>query len=196
MTQRMPVVAVVGRTNVGKSTLFNQIAGRHRSIVDDALGVTRDRNYAVIKRFTQPFSLVDTGGLIGEEDRDLAKSIRIQAEIAIAEARLILAVFDGDSGPHPHDQEVVNLLRQTGKPVLWVVNKCEKPAVRERAAEFYGMGLDAVWPVSAAHNLGMRELLAELSGRLKLDELPAASETGVDDAPIRIALIGKPNVGK
>ena len=196
MTRKIPVVAIVGRTNVGKSTLFNQITGRRRSIVDDAEGVTRDRNYTLVKKFLFPFTLVDTGGLIGEEDQTLAKSIRAQAEIAISEADLILAVLDGLHGPHPHDEEVVSLLRQSRKKTLWLANKCEKESAAARAGEFYGLGIDNILAISAAHNQGIGRLLQAISKELELDEVrPTPSETEPPSA-LRVAIVGKPNVGK
>jgi len=196
MTRKMPAVAIIGRTNVGKSTLFNQLLGRHRSIVADAHGVTRDRNYAIVKKFIQPFSLIDTGGVIGEEDQALAKSIRTQTEIAIAEADLIIAVFDGLHGPHPHDVEVVSLLRQSAKPALWVINKCEKPAVVERSGEFYKFGMDHIFPVSAAHNLGIHQLLQEISKQLALEQISTVEQAPPPSPLLRVAVVGKPNVGK
>jgi GTPase len=196
MGRRIPVVAIVGRTNVGKSTLFNQITGRHRSIVDNVSGVTRDRNYALVKKFLYPFTLVDTGGLIGEEDEQLAKSIRTQSELAISEADLILAVLDGLHGPHPHDEEVVNLLRQAGKPIVWVVNKCEKPEVELRASEFFGLGIDGLAAVSAAHNKGIHQLLDTIRTKLNLDQLASSEDAAPPPDLIRVAIVGKPNAGK
>ncbi len=190
---RIPLVAIVGRTNVGKSTLFNLFTGRRLAIVEDFPGVTRDRCYAVVKREKATFRLIDTGGLFGEEENSFTQSVREQAQIAIAEADLVLAIFDGLSGPHPDDPQVVDLLRRADKPVFWVINKCEKPSTEEAAVEFYGLGIsENIFPISAAHNQGVPELFAAMKSVLAEH---AAGE--VDEDPgIKIAIVGKPNVGK
>lgn len=195
MGGNIPVVAIVGRTNVGKSTLFNAIAGRRVSIVDDSHGVTRDRNYSLVTRHGSPFTLIDTGGLIGEEESELQQAVRVQAEVAIREADLILAVLDGVYGPHPNDSDVVELLRLCGKPVLWVVNKCEKPSNELQSGEFYSLGLENLVCVSAAHKVGLDNLIAAIREKLDLDPEGAPPERD-GNRPIRVALLGKPNVGK
>jgi GTP-binding protein len=216
MKRGVPIVAIVGRTNVGKSTLFNALIGRRISIVEDVPGVTRDRHYATVNWGGKSFSLVDTGGLVGAREGDeLHESVRAQAEIAIEESDLVLAVFDGLAGPHPGDDEVVDLLRRSGKKVLWTVNKCEKPGTAESASEFYNFGIDEFTTVSAAHRLGIQLLAGKIMETLGLgapaasrEEAEQAEGTGEsrEDAPpheeaegsgeIRVAVIGKPNVGK
>jgi GTP-binding protein len=194
---KVPVVAILGRTNVGKSTLFNAIVGKRLSIVEDSPGVTRDRRYILVEKHDVPFTLVDTGGVIGDEDQELEGLIRHQAEVALHESDLIIAVFDGLEGVSPLDREVVELLRLSGKPVLWVVNKCEKEATQNSSADFFELGCDSVITISAAHKIGMRELMETLSKTLK--ELGASSATlpEVDvSGVIKVAFVGKPNVGK
>jgi GTP-binding protein len=196
MTRKIPAVAIVGRTNVGKSTLFNAIAGRRVAVVEDTPGVTRDRNYLVIGRHGFPFTLIDTGGLIGEESSGLEEAVRLQSDLAIKEADLILAVFDGLAGPQPHDADVVDNLRRSGKTVIAVVNKCEKPATAELAAEFYTLGLDDLVFVSAAHRIGIQQLIATIREHLNIREEDQFEEREPLKEAIRVAILGKPNVGK
>ncbi len=197
MAKRIPLVAIVGRTNVGKSTLFNAIARRKISIVEDLPGVTRDRVYTYVNHFGAPFSLIDTGGLAGEQEKSLATSVRLQTSIAIQESDLVICVFDGVQGVHPYDEEVVKLLRASEKPILWVVNKCESPTVAQLSGDFYKLGIDEPFPVSAAHHQGVKELVAKIKQSLNLkDPTPEESEQPREKLPIRVAIIGKPNVGK
>lgn len=204
MAKRIPTVAIIGRTNVGKSSLFNAIVGRTASIVEDAPGVTRDRHYAYVSRFGYPVTVIDTGGFVGEEEENaLHPAVREQCEIAIAEADLIICLFDGLHGVHPLDAEVVDYLRRSPKPVLWVVNKTEKPVSKEQAAEFYSLGLDSVINISAAHNEGVKLLMEQVRETLKVPLLPEVQDqTHVEissqpqDDIIHVALLGRPNVGK
>ncbi len=199
MTRAIPNVAIVGRTNVGKSTLFNAFAKRRIAIVEDRPGVTRDRNYTLIKHYGPSFTLIDTGGLVGEEDgsatREMLDSVREQTQIAIEQSDLVLVIFDGISGPQPHDADVVDLLRCSGKPVLWVVNKSEKPLAEVFAAEFYALGIDEFHCVSATHRMGLKELAEAIQGKLGEREVEPEQEKGVD-LTIRVAVLGRPNVGK
>jgi GTP-binding protein len=222
----MPTVCIVGRTNVGKSTLFNALAGRRKAVVKDQPGVTRDRYYEVVTRFDFPFNLVDTGALVGEENIALHESVRAQSELAIRQSDLVIVVFDGLHGLHPLDSEVVDLIRQIGKPAIYVANKCEKPSAAMTSAELYSLGLDQIIPLSAAHRRGIRDLIAAMADILKPAELSLANsqdEDGFDpeaectfddsteEVPeqpedvheeepaaqkINLAIIGKPNVGK
>lgn len=194
MTAKIPTIAIVGRTNVGKSTLFNALAGRELAIVEDSPGVTRDRNYTLVRRFGSPFTLIDTGGLFGEEKTELIASVKAQTEAAIEEADLILVVFDGVAGPQPADEEVVQMLRRGQKPCLWVVNKCEREVTEGASAEFYSLGVDDLFLVSAAHRKGIKELGKVLLQRLGLSDEPTAPKD--PNEPLRVAIIGKPNVGK
>lgn len=256
---QIPLVAIVGRTNVGKSTLFNALIGRRTSVTEDSPGVTRDRSYGTVNSFGVMFRLIDTGGLVGEEDDQLHSSVQMQTRLAIQEADAIIVVFDGIAGVHPLDHLVMDELRQTKKPIVWVANKCEKEVNKVAASEFYALGIDDIIPISAAHREGLRALvrrLAELVGplpagtrestkkgkgakrgrdeinlkdliaaesseqssstsastknghedgdisELDLAELSAeegaqtSGENSINATPIRVAVIGRPNVGK
>lgn len=165
----LPTVCIVGRTNVGKSTLFNAIVGRRMAVVKDQAGVTRDRYYELVTRHDFPFTLIDTGALVGEEDLVLHEAVRQQTALAMQQSDLIIVVFDGLHGLHPLDSEVVDLVRQMEKPTIYVANKCEKPSAAMTATELYGLGLDEIIPLSAAHRRGLRDLLG------KMEELVGSS---------------------
>ncbi|MCI5836783.1 MAG: ribosome biogenesis GTPase Der [Veillonellaceae bacterium] len=188
-----PLVAVVGRPNVGKSTLFNAIINKRISIVEDVPGVTRDRIYYDAEWLGNEFTLIDTGGiefLVPEADR-IAVGTRAQAQLAILEADVILLVCDGRTGITADDEQVANLLRSAGKPVLPVVNKIDSPAQEMNTYEFYNLGLGDPWPVSAANRLGLGDLLDEVVRLFPTHTLDPA-----EDALVHIALVGRPNVGK
>lgn len=193
--KRTPVVSIVGRTNVGKSTLFNGILKKRQAIVEDVPGVTRDRNYSLVSHYATPFVLVDTGGLAGEEQNPFRLSVRTQTLTAIQESDLVLVVFDGLHGVHPLDQDIVELMRRSGKPVFWVVNKCEKKDTQLSANEFYGLGIEDMSSVSAAHRIGVRELVKKIEALINRPTDIAALEAQ-DLSAIRVAILGKPNVGK
>lgn len=187
----LPLVAIIGRANVGKSTLFNRLTQSAQALVDDRPGVTRDRLVGMVTRDDHAFFLVDTGGLTSGDD-ELGEQVRLQAEAAVAEADLILLVMDGKEGPQAGDDEVVAYLRATGKPVMLVVNKVDHPGREAHLPDFYRFGLDPLYPVSAAHKIGLSHLLDDLVSRLPpVVELPEEGE-GV----IRVAVVGRPNVGK
>ena len=210
----IPTVAIVGRTNVGKSSLFNALVRKSVAIVEDYPGVTRDRRYGVVQEEYGIYRLVDTGGFLGEDDNPLQHSVRQQAELAIAESHLVIVVFDGMQGPSPLDSEMVEIIRKSKKEVLWVVNKCEKPENQGAAVEFYQLGIEEVIPLSAAHRWGVSELRGRIREALGLDDANRwsqplaeveASEDGVEDEEaensadpklIKVALVGRPNVGK
>jgi GTP-binding protein len=197
MSRKIPVVAIIGRTNVGKSTLFNALAKRRIAIVEDSPGVTRDRNYTLIKTYGAPFGLIDTGGLVGEDEeqvKGMSQLVRAQADMAIQDCDLVLVVFDGLHGPHALDHEVVDHIRRSGKPVLWVVYKCEQPLNEVLSAEFYTLGLDELHCVSAAHRDGLQDLGNAISAKLGISGLKPSTEE--DEKHIRIAVVGRPNVGK
>jgi GTPase len=186
----LPLVAIVGRANVGKSTLFNRLTQTTQALVDDQPGVTRDRLFGTVTWDDRTFLLVDTGGLTGGID-ELGDLVRRQAEVAVAEADVILLVMDGKEGPQPSDEEVVDYLRATGKPVLLVVNKIDHPGREDVLPDFYRFGLDPLYPLSAAHKIGLSALLDDL-----VQLLPPAVEAPAEEEAIRVAVVGRPNVGK
>ncbi len=187
-----PIVAVVGRPNVGKSTLFNRLAGERISIVQDTPGVTRDRIYADAEWLNRKFTLIDTGGMeIGSEEI-IQRQILQQAEIAIETADVILFVTDVKTGVTDDDRQVANLLRRTKKPVVLAVNKVD--SVKRDTMdiyEFYELGIGDPLPVSAGQALGLGDMLDEM-----VKHFPENTGTDEDDDAIKVAIIGKPNVGK
>ena len=185
-----PLVAIIGRANVGKSTLFNRLTRSSQALVADIPGVTRDRHYATLTWDDHSVLLVDTGGLVGGEE-ELSGMVRQQAESAIEEADAILLVVDGRQGPQTGDAEVVDYLRRTAKPILLVVNKIDLPALEDRLPEFYQFGLENLYPVSATHGLGLSTLLEALG-----QVLPQPRELPAPAPGIRVAIVGRPNVGK
>ena len=191
---RLPVVAVVGRPNVGKSTLFNRLTGSRKAIVRDTPGVTRDRIHGVCEFGGWRATVVDTGGLDTTSQEPLATQVRQQILAAIAEADALVFVVDGREGLTALDQEVARLLRRVSKPVLVAVNKVDARGQEAALAEVYGLGMDPVLPVSAEHGRGVAELIEALAARLPA---PAASGAATDETgPLRIAVVGRPNVGK
>jgi GTPase len=202
-----PVVALVGRPNVGKSTLFNRLAGAPLAIVDDVPGTTRDRLFSEAEWTGIPFHIIDTGGIdpsTGGKDplsigsADYIQQIRSQAEIAIQEADVILFVTDAPSGVTPADKEVAQILRSKQKkvdgvaypPVIVVVNKVDNDKLRDQVSQFYELGMGDPYPISALHGLETGDLLDHL-----VKTFPAMDEEEEDDSP-KIAIVGKPNVGK
>lgn len=192
--ERLPLVALVGRPNVGKSTLFNRFVGERRAVVEDRAGTTRDRLIAVAEWNGCRFRLVDTGGMQPAHGDVIDVAVQDQAKIAVANADLIILVVDAATGPNPGDAEVAQLLRKSGKPILLAANKADN-IERERAAnEFSSLGFDAVYPVSAQHGLGSGDLLDVLVERLR--SLPPESGQPAREGDITIAIVGRPNVGK
>ncbi len=187
----LPSVVIIGRPNVGKSTLFNKLIGRRQAIVGDEPGITRDRHYGVVEWLGRGFELADTGGIVPDEDAIIPANIFKQASFAIESAALLLWVVDAREGVTPLDEEVARCLRATGKPIFVVANKVESDSVRAAASEFYRFGFDALFPVSAEHGLGAAELLDEI---LAFTNAPAAAPPPPER--IRVAVIGRPNVGK
>ena len=186
-----PLVAIIGRPNVGKSTLFNKILGAKVAIVDDVPGVTRDRNYADATYRTRKFRLVDTGGLDLSSSDSMLTLIRRQSELAIAEADILIMLLDGRSGLTPPDHEVVKLLRGVTKPLFYAINKIDTPKSEPLLADFYKLGADELYPISAEHGLGVAELLDAL-----YPLLPATEESDELQQLPRVAIVGRPNVGK
>ena len=184
-----PTIAIVGRPNVGKSTLFNRIAGERISIVEDTPGVTRDRIYATGEWIGKEFSIIDTGGIdLGDEP--FMDQIRHQAEIAIEEADVIIFVGSGQEGVTDADELVARILFKSNKPVILAVNKVDNPEMRNEIYEFYSLGLGDPYPVSGSHGLGLGDVLDEAVRHFSTEIEP--EEEGV----IKFSLIGRPNVGK
>ncbi|WP_096516429.1 ribosome biogenesis GTPase Der [Clostridium perfringens] len=186
-----PIVAMVGRPNVGKSTLFNKLAGKRISIVQDTPGVTRDRVYAESEWLNRKFTMIDTGGIEPESSDIIVKQMRRQAQIAIEMADVIVFVVDGKEGLTAADQEVAQMLRKSKKPVVLVVNKIDRLALEENSYEFYNLGIGDPITISASQGLGLGDMLDEV---VKYFNDPSEDEE--DNEYIRIAMIGKPNVGK
>ena len=192
MPTSLPLIAIVGRPNVGKSTLFNRLIGQRRSIVTDEPGITRDRIYGVLNWHGRSYEVVDTGGIIPGEETEIPVRIFEQAQIAIETAVLVLFVTDGRSGITPPDQELIRLLRRTSKPIFLVVNKIDSEKQAPEVSEFHRLGLDQVFPISAEHGRGFTELLDQIA-----ISVPVPQENEEDAAKeIRVAIIGRPNVGK
>jgi GTP-binding protein len=192
MPSSLPLIAIVGRPNVGKSTLFNRLIGQRRSIVTDEPGITRDRIYGVIHWDRRAYEVVDTGGIVPGEETEIPVRIFEQAQVAIGAAALILFITDGRSGITPPDQELIRLLRRTGKPMFVVVNKIDSEKQASEVAEFHRLGVDHVFPISAEHGRGFTELLDQIA-----ISVPVPKENEEDAArEIRVAIIGRPNVGK
>lgn len=184
-----PIVVIVGRPNVGKSTLFNRITKSHTAITESIPGVTRDRNYLDAEWDDKHFIIVDTGGFYPEPIDDIWLQVREQALFAIDEADVIIHLLDGKDGLVPSDMEIARLLRESGKKVLWAVNKIDGPTRDERMYDFYPLGTDDLYAVSAVTGYGYDDLMDKL-----VSLLPAYAEEETDYP--RIAIVGRPNVGK
>lgn len=185
-----PVLAIVGRPNVGKSTIFNRIVGERIAIVEDKPGVTRDRIYSSGEWLQHEFYIIDTGG-IEISDEPLLEQMRYQAELAIEEADVICFTVNGREGLTAADEEVVQILHRSKKPVVVAVNKMDDPSMHEKLYEFYSLGIGDVFPVSGSHGLGLGDLLDQIASYFPADE-----EDPYDEDTIRMSLIGRPNVGK
>ncbi|MBT2693258.1 ribosome biogenesis GTPase Der [Bacillus sp. ISL-55] len=185
-----PVVAIVGRPNVGKSTIFNRIVGERISIVEDIPGVTRDRIYSSAEWLTHDFNIIDTGGIdLGDEP--FLDQIRQQAEIAIDEADVIIFLVNGREGVTSADEEVAKILYRSNKPVVLAVNKIDNPDMRDMIYDFYALGFGEPFPISGSHGLGLGDLLDEAAKHFPKDKVDE-----YDKDAIKFSLIGRPNVGK
>ena len=189
-----PVVAIVGRPNVGKSTLFNRILGRNFAIVEDMPGVTRDRNYAEAEWDNKRFLLVDTGGLEPDTDDPMYSMMQDQTTLAVEEADIIIFLLDGKQGLLPADIEVSHRLRASGKPVIYAVNKVDGAKHEGLITDFYRLGIDTLYPLSAQHGPGFSDLMDELS-RMLPESMSGSQDNEPADIP-RISILGRPNVGK
>ncbi|MFQ3587503.1 MAG: ribosome biogenesis GTPase Der [Fimbriimonadaceae bacterium] len=191
MSTKLPTVVIVGRPNVGKSTLFNRIVGRRIAVVEDQPGVTRDRLYAEAEWQGKRFRVVDTGGILFDDDDPLVEQIRVQAQVAMEEADVILFLTEATSGLHGDDQTLADRLRAVQTPIYIVVNKADNPNREQYAGEFYGLGLGKVFPISSLHGRGVADLLDEIVG-----VLPEGQPIEGEHDEIRLAIVGRPNVGK
>ncbi|WP_227395266.1 ribosome biogenesis GTPase Der [Jeotgalibacillus aurantiacus] len=190
MAKAKPVVAIVGRPNVGKSTIFNRIVGERVSIVEDTPGVTRDRIYSSAEWLTHDFNIIDTGGIdIGDEP--FLEQIRQQAEVAIDEADVIIFMTNGREGVTSADEHVAKILYKTNKPVVLAVNKVDNPEMRDQVYDFYSLGFGEPYPISGSHGLGLGDLLDAAA-----EHFGTRDEEDYGEEVIKFSLIGRPNVGK
>ena len=191
MNQKLPSIVIVGRPNVGKSTLFNRLTGSRRSIVTDEPGITRDRIYGTGAWLGRPFEIVDTGGLLPDDRAAIPREILKQAHAAIDDATALVLVVDARAGATPLDMELARRLRRTGKPFVVAVNKVDTQRLQDLAAQFYEIGAE-VFPLSAEHGLGVDTLLDTLTR-----DFPRTEDGGAPENPeVQVAIIGRPNVGK
>jgi GTPase len=193
--RRLPVLALVGRPNVGKSTLFNRITGERKAIVHDLPGVTRDRNYGTAEWADRKFLVIDTGGFEPAAQSALKKQVQEQTRLAIEEADVIVFLFDGKAGLHPIDRDAVDELRKVRKPVFYAANKIDSAARESGLYEFFALGVDEILPVSAEHGLGVTEVLDRVVKSFP-EETETETETEAESRPLAIAVVGRPNVGK
>lgn len=190
---KKPIVAIIGRPNVGKSTFVNRLAGARHSIVDDAPGVTRDRKYFDVQWLDKIFTVIDTGGIVPSDEDDIPVNIFAQAKIACEEADKIIFMTDGKDGVTPIDEDIANILRRSDKPIYLAVNKIDSIDRNAYTAEFYSLSLGEPYPISALHGSGG---VGDLLDAVTADFETPAEEEDVENRPIRIAIVGKPNAGK
>ncbi len=206
MASTLPRIVILGRPNVGKSTLFNRLCGQRRALVGDEPGMTRDRLYALAEWLGKPFEVIDTGGIIPTDKELIPVEILRQAKKAIEEAAHLILVVDGREGVVPLDEELAQLLRRTGRPLSLAVNKVDAEQHAPLSAEFHRLGIKDVFPISAEHGLGVDDLLDHITADFpsaptstdeKTETTPAdESVVGSAEYPINVAIIGRPNVGK
>ncbi|RAV18541.1 ribosome biogenesis GTPase Der [Paenibacillus contaminans] len=186
-----PTIAIVGRPNVGKSTIFNRMVGDRQAIVEDKPGITRDRLYGTGEWFGKAFNVIDTGGIEIDGEDEILRAVKVQAELAIEEADVIVFMVDGKAGITPADEEIGQLLFRSGKPVVLGVNKIDNIKMQEEIYEFYSLGFGDPIPISGAHGIGMGDLLDAA-----MVHFPELEDEEYGEDFIKIAVIGRPNVGK
>ena len=187
-----PVVALLGRPNVGKSTFFNRLTGSRQALVDDMPGVTRDRKYGEASWDDVDFTLVDTGGFLSSDSDYFAEDIKEQLDIVIMQADLLVFILDGKEGLTPYDKELAIELRKASKPIFYLINKTESGKQKDELYEFYSLGIDKFYPIAAEHGIGVGDFLDDM-----VKALPSESATeDIEDKGIKIAVVGRPNVGK
>ena len=200
VAEPLPILAIVGRPNVGKSTLFNRLCGQRRAIVEDQPGITRDRIYEVVEIGDRRFLLVDTAGLEGDPRNDLDTAVQRQVRVALDEADAILFVVDGQAGLLPEDETIARELRRGDRPVALIVNKIDDPRHETRLAEFHRLGFEPLWAVSAEHGRGAWDALDAVADALPAPDIPVGAPAppvrSESEADIGVALVGRPNVGK
>jgi len=202
MPQALPTVVIVGRPNVGKSTLFNRITGERRAIVGDEPGITRDRNHGFAEHLGRPFEVIDTGGIIVDDREYIPGQILRQAETALNTAAKIILLTDGRAGITAADRDLAAFVRRLGKPVVLAVNKADTAAREDLAHEFYELGIPDVFPVSAEHATGVDALLDHVTAGFAAPPAtdaaaaPAEENANASQESIKVAIIGRPNVGK
>jgi GTPase len=195
-SEHRPVVTILGRPNVGKSTLFNRLIGKRLAIVENIPGVTRDRNYVECSYQDRSFILVDTGGLDPTASRGISAQIKIQTKDAIEEADILIVMFDGRDGVMSLDEEIVSLLRRVKKTILYVVNKIDTRKAEPLLSDFYRLGVKPLMPISAEHGTGVDELMEAVLPALPAKEDEVVRKTKRTEGVPRIAVVGRPNVGK
>lgn len=191
-----PLIAIIGRPNVGKSTLFNRLSERKKAIAIDQPGATRDRNYAEASWNGRAFTVVDTGGFEPVSTEKILMQMREQTRLAMEQADIIVFLMDGKDGLTPSDEEIVRLLRSYRKPVYYAVNKIDGPRHDENVYEFYRLGVEPIHTISAEHGRGVDELMNAVTADIPVAEPEDEKVPGGEEEPIRIAVVGRPNVGK
>jgi len=191
-----PLIAIIGRPNVGKSTLFNRLSERKKAIAIDQPGATRDRNYAEASWNGRAFTVVDTGGFEPVSTEKILTQMREQTRLAMEQADIIVFLMDGKDGLTPSDEEIVRLLRSYRKPVYYAVNKIDGPRHDENVYEFYRLGVEPIYTISAEHGRGVDELMNAVTADIPVAEPEDEKAPAGEGEPIRIAVVGRPNVGK
>lgn len=197
MTKKDPLISIVGRPNVGKSTFFNRVIGYRKAITEDTPGVTRDRNYGSFDMGGRSFLLVDTGGFSSSEEDGFSRLIMKQIEASLEESSAVIFLLDGKEGVMPADRDIARTLRKVHKPVFYVINKVDSKKCEENLIDFYELGADKLYTVSAAHGLGIGDLLDDICTGIKEESAEEPEREEPHPAAVtRIALVGKPNTGK